>query len=265
VYFVTDFFNLDSIALGMNNGLTGMLPTELKELAELQGLHLSGTALTGSLALASCIGNFDITKFDADCAVREEAEVQCSCCTVCCVGIDDEPYTCGRNPFTKALSVLLKEADLLDRRALYSPGTPQFQALTWLVYDDPANLNFQLLPSKEDELLERYVIALLYFSTGGDNWDDSSEFLSAFSVCSWNGVECDPLFDNDVVVEISHNANNLRGQLLTELGLLSKLRYLDLGRNLITGRIPSELGKLTNLQYFKACKSATVSSRSWTQ
>jgi hypothetical protein len=52
VDFVTNFFNPHHVASGMNDGLSGTLPTELKELTELQELHLAGTALTGSLALS---------------------------------------------------------------------------------------------------------------------------------------------------------------------------------------------------------------------
>jgi hypothetical protein len=227
MHFVTNFFNFDCIASGMNNGLTGIVPTELKELPELQDLHLSGTALTGSLSLDSCIGDFNITHFEADCAVREEATVECSCCTVCCGRIDDQPYTCGRNRFTKALSVLLEEPDL-DRRALSSPGTHQYQALTWLVYDDPANLDFELVSL--DELLERFVMALLYISTGGETLADLAGFLSAMPVCRWNGVGCDPTVVESypMVVKMRLRANNLHGQLPTELGLLTGLPSLDL-------------------------------------
>jgi hypothetical protein len=210
----------------MNDGLAGMVPAELKELTELQDLHLSGTALTGSLSLVFCVGDFNIPNFEADCAGRYKAEVQCSCCTVCCGTIENEPYSCGRNRIAIALSALLAEADL-DRRALSSPGTLQYQALNWLSYDDPANLDFELVSS--DDLLERFVMALLYFSTGGEDWADSSGFLSALSVCSWNeysdsgslnfGVLCDPM-----IVEIRFRSNNLIGQLPTELGLLTNLQ-----------------------------------------
>jgi hypothetical protein len=50
VDFVTNFFTLHCIAAGMNDGLTGMVPTELKELTKLQDLRLSGTALTVSVS-----------------------------------------------------------------------------------------------------------------------------------------------------------------------------------------------------------------------
>jgi hypothetical protein len=210
----------------MNDGLTGMLPTEFKELTELQDLQSPGTALTGSLLF--CIDDLSITYFESHCAVGYE--VQCFCCTVCCGRIDDQPYTCGRNPFTKALAVLLEEPDL-NRTALYNPGTIQYQALNWLVYDDPANLDFELVPP--DEVLERFVMALLYFSLGGENWNDSFGFLSSSSACAWrndwndgqfnSGVRCDPM-----VVEIILQSQNLRGQLPTELGLLSNLETLSL-------------------------------------
>jgi hypothetical protein len=229
VDFVTNFFNLDCIAPGMNDGLVGMVPTELKELTELQDLHLGGTALNGSLSVLFCVDDFDITNFTADCAGRNETEVECSCCTDCCGRIDEEPYTCVRNTaFTKALSVLLAQADL-DGMALSSPGTPQYQALNWLAYEDPADLDFMLVPP--DELLQRFIIALLYFSTAGETWDDSEAFLSASSVCSWTGaIVCDPTVVESypMVVEIHLSGNNLRGQLPTELSLLSKLENLDL-------------------------------------
>jgi hypothetical protein len=269
VDFVANFFNLDCIASGMNDGITGMAPIEMKELTKLQDLYLSGTALTGSLPLDFCFGDVNITNFEADCAGGDEAEVQCPCCTVCCGRIDDEPYTCGGNPFTKPLSLLLAEADV-DRRALSSPGAPQYQALHWLVYNDPANLDFEHGPP--DELLERFVMALLYFSMGGETWDNSFGFLSASSVCMWMnesndgsstyGVLCDPMVVESypMIVQIDMEQNNLHGQLPTELGLLSNLQYLGLDKNQISGRIPSELGRLTSLGALHLSKFATISS-----
>ncbi len=50
MYFFTHFANINCNAPGMNNGLTGMLPTELNKLTKLQDLHLSGTAIAGSLS-----------------------------------------------------------------------------------------------------------------------------------------------------------------------------------------------------------------------
>jgi hypothetical protein len=152
------------------------------------------------------------------------------------------------------VSMLLAEADL-DRRALSSPGTLQYQALNWLAYGDPANLDFDLVPP--DELSEQFLMALLYFSTAGENWDNSVGFLLASSVCSWNGaIVCNPTVveSHPMVVEIYFSENSLRGQLPTELGLLSNLQVFFLSENQLSGLIPREFGRLTKLEDFCICK-----------
>jgi hypothetical protein len=140
-------------------------------------------------------------------------------------------------------------------------GPFQIEALNWLADHDQANLDFGIVST--DELLERYVMAILYFSMGGENWENTFGFLSGSSVCMWNeyegatlsgGVRCDPM-----VVEIELYGNNLRGQLPTELGLLSNLQVLSFIGNPIFGLFPTELGRLTSLEQFFVCKSATSS------
>ena len=57
-------------------------------------------------------------------------------------------------------------------------------------------------PSSEidKQIIERYVLALIYFATNGDNWDNDLDFLSNATVCDWPsntskfrsmGVHCD--------------------------------------------------------------------------
>ena len=57
-------------------------------------------------------------------------------------------------------------------------------------------------PSSEidKKIIERYVLALIYFATDGDNWDNDLDFLSNATVCDWPsntsefrsmGVHCD--------------------------------------------------------------------------
>jgi hypothetical protein len=146
-------------------------------------------------------------------------------------------------------------------------GPFQIEALNWLAYDDPANLDFEhdLHP---DELLERFVMALLYFSMGGENWHDSFGFLSGFPVCMWNEY-ADDMYNDGVpgvwcsawsVAIVGLWGNNLQGQLPTELFLLSRLEVLDLSKNQIFGLVPTELGRLAELKYFNLSKSATISS-----
>ena len=73
--------------------------------------------------------------------------------------------------------------------------TPQFATLDWLDGQDPADLDFDTLSDRD--LYQRYISALLYFSTDGENWDDDFGFLRETSVCSWRksngvgGIICD--------------------------------------------------------------------------
>uniref|UniRef100_A0A5B6ZM96 non-specific serine/threonine protein kinase n=2 Tax=Davidia involucrata TaxID=16924 RepID=A0A5B6ZM96_DAVIN len=62
--------------------------------------------------------------------------------------------------------------------------------------------------------------------------------------CTWFHVTCNS--DNSVTRVDLGNAN-LSGQLVSQLGQLLNLQYLELYSNNITGRIPIELGNLTNL------------------
>jgi hypothetical protein len=81
-------------------------------------------------------------------------------------------------------------------------NTPQNEAFIWLVDFDPA----QVCPEEFLRVISRYVLAVLYFSTSGDNWfecnaelspnlapceSDSARYLSAESVCQWFNVTCD--------------------------------------------------------------------------
>jgi hypothetical protein len=95
---------------------------------------------------------------------------------------------------------------------LNNPNTPQYAAFDWMMNEDPANLDLDSLPVKELE--QRYIAALLYFSMGGDDWDDDCGFMQESSVCEWKdastgkGLHCDP-------------EGSIEGILISKWGLLS--------------------------------------------
>jgi hypothetical protein len=166
-----------------------MVPTELKALTELQDLDLSGTALTGSLPLDFCIGN--INQFTADCAGGKEADFQCACCTVCCERIGDEPDSCVQNTMHDWLGPLIVATDIT---LLQDPSTPQYEALDWLLFVDRF-----IIPEQDTDAesyryryIERYVAALLFFSSNMRDWLGDMrdglgyiEFKEDVSVCKW--------------------------------------------------------------------------------
>jgi hypothetical protein len=69
-------------------------------------------------------------------------------------------------------------------------GTPQAQAIVWLMRDDPANKKVptsSTLDSYEGYMyMVRYVMAVNYFALGGVDWEYHLQFLMQTDVCDWN-------------------------------------------------------------------------------
>ena len=78
---------------------------------------------------------------------------------------------------------------------LMDEASPQHRAVTWLVNDDPARLSIKT--TDPSILTERYVVSLIYFSTGGENWSNQFNFLDKNSVCLWSeedeGIGCNDM------------------------------------------------------------------------
>jgi Leucine-rich repeat (LRR) protein len=155
-----------------------------------------------------------------------------------------------------------------DFLQILDPASPQSLALAWL-HNDPITLS----PGRSTRtVLERYVLAVLYYSTSGPSW--TFDYLSDKDVCTWN-IGGSTINATDAVInfyrqiEINFNdrplggyctedgesigtlalaENKLRGPLPWELVLLSNLEALDFGYNGLTGSIPTQIGELTNLE-----------------
>mmetsp|Transcript_18145 Transcript_18145/g.30063 ORF Transcript_18145/g.30063 Transcript_18145/m.30063 type:complete len:763 (-) Transcript_18145:75-2363(-) len=151
---------------------------------------------------------------------------------------------------------IAKQTDFADA------NTHQFQAARWIADEDAAALAIPATIGEPDayHFIERYVMALLFFSTKGKAWSYNFRFFSPESVCKWNvditlpdsrkiqiGVVCDG--EDGRIVSLNIPQNNLVGTLMTELGLLSNLDFLALNHNVLGGTIPKELGDLTKLSY----------------
>jgi len=165
------------------------------------------------------------------------------------------------------LSPAERQTLILGQLATYSggdvtlSGTPQNDAFRWLIEDDVA----QVCPEDFLDVQQRYILAVLYFATDGDQWTkcnslssptpnqcpggDGERFLSSSDVCFWFGVSCNRLR----VVGISIDENNLRGALPNELGFMEQIEDLDFdgeleeGLNFLSGTIPTTLGLLEKL------------------
>lgn len=145
-----------------------------------------------------------------------------------------------------ALLAIANEISSID--SIIDPTSPQFEAFEWLVFEDDT------CPEDALDVLQRYVLAILYFATDGDGWTtcgaiDAScveAWLSPDDVCLWFGIDCG---NGDNVLEIVLLNNNLNGFIPGELAALVNLERLDLDQNdLLTETIPGSLGLLATLR-----------------
>jgi hypothetical protein len=141
------------------------------------------------------------------------------------------------------LAEILLQNEVSDAEALQDDSSPQFLALRWLASNDPAVLDLDSMPIVI--LVERYVLAVLYFATSTEGGLNGLK-----SVCEWTGVLCN---GDDLIVALLLGKSK-HGEVLV---LISKFRldspvFFHSASELETetdlkGSIPSELGKLASL------------------
>jgi hypothetical protein len=73
-----------------------------------------------------------------------------------------------------------------DTSMLLNPNIPQGVAFNFTLSDDLINNNICTYPTLE----QRYSLAVLYYSTGGQNWFLNAYWLTPVSECQWLGVIC---------------------------------------------------------------------------
>jgi hypothetical protein len=155
-------------------------------------------------------------------------------------------------------------APISGQKNLLNPTTPQYAAFAWLVeIDDPTILNPDMYLGQDNDQTffemaqERYIMALLYYSTNGQSWRNQY-FMKSAPICDWNdggrgavteGITCEATNDSKgyAIQEIVLDMNRLDGEIPSELGHLVSLRKLGLGSNSLVGTVPTELGHLLEL------------------
>lgn len=118
-----------------------------------------------------------------------------------------------------------------------SPDSPAEKALEWLINTD---IDTNACDGIHD-IIERYVLALFYFSTNGNSWTQSTNWLGPIEQCSWYGIICADGPVNGILL----NNNNLGGVLPKELSFLTSFNTLRVYQNNIQGEIPFEIYSLS--------------------
>jgi hypothetical protein len=70
-----------------------------------------------------------------------------------------------------------------DRTLLLTPGSPQNLAATWMANDAYVNIPSTDLVGEAFPFVQRYALAVLYYSLSGANWTNQYSFLTHASEC----------------------------------------------------------------------------------
>lgn len=250
------FLQLHSTYIG------GTVPAAFSSFTRLKAFTMQNTYSYGDVPQGVCnlrnINGGNLEHLYADCAGSNPA-VFCPCCTRC-FERDDSMYRAG--DVVEICGVNEAEREARIRETIFTfisnPITAtnelsaQSKALAWITHVDSKRVCHEPTAA----LIQRYVAAVFYFATEGNDWvicsHDSEPslclsgdpFLSASHECEWGGISC----SGDVISEIVFEKNNLAGFLPEEMASLSALKVLSLERGAITGPIPSSIGRLSNLE-----------------
>ena len=141
------------------------------------------------------------------------------------------------------LQDLILSVSLDDGAALVDPLSPQSKALAWL--DSNTNLE-----SFDDwQKIQRYVLAMFYYSTNGDEWLERDGWLTDEHECDWFTSDVEPTCDeNGAFVRLALSSNNISGELPRDLAILSNsLRFIAFQDSNLRGSIPAEYHLLSEL------------------
>lgn len=164
---------------------------------------------------------------------------------------------------------------------LDTPSSPAYKALQWMTTSDQFTNSGG---SFSAQTIQRFVLATLYFSLNGPDWNSgissaSSEWNLRSSeyqgnhVCNWANVLCSgPVSSNSntpttsVITGVtldqvfSDDSSHRVSRLPAEIGLLSSLTSFQVTRNNVVGSIPTQIGALTQLTKLDLSNNALLGS-----
>eukprot|EP00535_Pseudo-nitzschia_heimii_P004663 CAMPEP_0197179136 /NCGR_PEP_ID=MMETSP1423-20130617/4184_1 /TAXON_ID=476441 /ORGANISM="Pseudo-nitzschia heimii, Strain UNC1101" /LENGTH=820 /DNA_ID=CAMNT_0042629007 /DNA_START=257 /DNA_END=2719 /DNA_ORIENTATION=- len=143
-------------------------------------------------------------------------------------------------------------------KTLTEPGTGQYRARNWMLFDDKVTNKASANPIDEEAIIQRFALACVYFATSGNDDDESSTWESSNDnwlkgpECGddrhkpWFGIGCN---EEGHVRALVLDEMGLTGTIPPEVGHLYKLENLILKNNPnLTGWIPTSLSHLAGLR-----------------
>jgi len=131
--------------------------------------------------------------------------------------------------------------------------SPQSEAFEWLLIW----IGLGPIDASDEHIIQRFVLATLYYSTRGDEWKANTDWLrTRVDECEWLGLVCedDAPFGQDFrhVTGIFLDDLGLQGSIPQEIILLTDLQTLQFMNNTVSGTIPDNIGLLSQLEFFLA-------------
>jgi hypothetical protein len=95
------------------------------------------------------------------------------------------------NELSRSDAILQILRDITPEPTLLNNITPQGMAYAWMVSEDPAATTILVNPCDNMmQIVQRYALVVLYYSTSGDSWTDNEGWLTLEDECSWSKVTC---------------------------------------------------------------------------
>ena len=195
--------------------------------------------MEGTIPQFLCDFNLEVLHADCDGMFHP---VECSCCSNCVPDIhnpednnvaDANPVPIGEmktneayantmsyteeNTYDNNPPTVFEDDDNVDSYPIYSsptdmmysistfsprvgdPDTPQEMAYEWLISDGNLSIN-----AESPNLIQRYIVALLYLELGGEDWPFKDWLSKVKSECSFPGIGCN---DNNEIRSITLGEN----------------------------------------------------------
>jgi len=181
---------------------------------------------------------------------------------------------CKLAPGEREKQLLAIYSTVSKKEDILSNGTPQNKAFNWILTKDERCV----CPTDTGcELVQRFVMAVYYYSTNGDSWANcgassatcdpngtifngketskcysgaDKRWLSKDPSCKWCGNNCDDPLYQDCITQINLDNINQAGVIPQELKNVTYLYYFSNEDGALSSTIPPELGTLRNLTLF---------------
>ena len=262
---VADLTLLRKLTLSVN-GLVGELPPGLAALDSLRDFRATATSLSGSVPAA--FADLDLESFQvgatALCVPPSLAAWLDS------IPSTDNPPVCTSRVSVGPASPTLRGVGDTIRLSVTVTGPEgsvvESPAVTWASADtavatvDSAGLvtavatgattvaaTYDSVSTGTSDVAvdgsEREILKILFREMGGENWADTTNWLSSKPLGEWHGVHT----RNGRVTLLTLGDNNLAGPIPAAIALLDSLELLDLHANALTGPIPPAVARLRKL------------------